>query len=59
MTHWIDSSPTGVQAMLHAPSPQAGVEQLAPDRSHWKLQLVPEQVMTQSWRPVHPERQTW
>lgn len=48
------SDPEGVHCMLHGPGSQLG-EQVSPSgRSQVKLQLVPEQEITQSCSPVHP-----
>jgi len=52
-----DSSPLDVQLRVQGPGSQVGV-QIGPECSHWKLQLVPEQLMLHSSRPVHPERHT-
>jgi hypothetical protein len=43
-----------VQFSVQGPGSQLGV-QTGPECSHWKLQLVPEQPIAQSWRSVHPE----
>ena len=55
MVHWTCSTPVGTQLIVHGPGSQLGEQLIPSGRSHWKLQLVPEQVITQSWTPVHPE----
>jgi hypothetical protein len=54
--HESDSSPVGVQLIVHGPGSQLGVHLRPPGRSQWKLQVVPEHSITQSERPLHPTR---
>ena len=51
------SPPSGLQLIVHGPGSQLGSQ--VPVTSHWKLQLVPEQLIAQSRTSLQPEWQTW